>query len=285
MFIKIKVPLHVSGIWIPQLTNNILESGSTGCGLNLDLYAELLYYTLNNCYIDLNNRMVFKDHSSYICGKTGLEIGVKIYSPIDLGYGFGVSGASSLIHALVSAIVLKKETLLAKYASYAHEAEVIYKTGLGDVISQYYGGVEIRLKPGAPGYGVIKNISIRNNPEIIACTLPGNEDTPLMLSRIDITTYKYGEKLLRKLVENPVLEAFFEKSQLFTRRVFDYKQIDELLSNWSGKIIGFYRKKQALIIWCERDWCSDLLIYLNKHGLKCCKTFINTGGFRIAYTA
>lgn len=282
---KIKVPLHISGIWIPYLRDKIRESGSIGCGLNIDLYAELVDYSLNNCFIVLNNRVVLIDHSNYICNNTGLKLGVKIYSPIDLGNGFGVSAASTLIHALTTAMVKRNENLLVEYTGYAHDAEIIYRTGLGDVISQYYGGVELRLRPGAPGHGVVEKIVIRNNPELIACVMPGVETTPTMLSRIDKSVYKYGEKLLKELFSKPTLDSFFEKSQLFTRKLFDYKKIDELLNEWKSKVNGYYRKKQALVIWCERDWCNELMSYLNKYELICYKVFINTGGFRIVYTS
>lgn len=284
MLLKIKVPLHVSGIWIPRLTNDLKKSGSIGCGLNLELYVELVDYILDNCFIELNNKIVLRDHSNYICRNTGLNMGVRVSSIVDLGVGYGVSSASTLIHALASSIILKKDLSLIEYAKLAHEAEVLYKTGLADVISQYYGGVLIRIHPGAPGIGVVKNIDIQDNPVLLACILSGDETTPIMLSRVDQSVYKYGENLLKELIKNPSLESLFEKSQLFTRRVFDYKQVDDLMRNWISKTPGFYRKKQALIIWCEREWCSDLRDYLEKHGLKCFKTSINKGGFRIVYS-
>lgn len=282
MSFKIYVPLHVSGIWIPVVADSLRESGSLGSGVNLNLHAELLGYSVDSCSIELNEESVLVDHSKYICRSSSVNLSVKVRAPVDLGAGYGLSAASALIHALASGLLKGDERSLLDYAALAHEVEVLYSTGLGDVISEYYGGVEIRLRPGAPGYGAIKQIEFSGNPRLVACVLSNGETTPLMLKRVSREVYEYGRELLRDLTDNPTLENFFEKSQLFTRRVFEYERVDSALSGWKSKVNGFYRKKRALVVWCDESWASDLLQHLvENYKLKCYETSINTGGVRV----
>ncbi len=279
---EIIVPLHVSGVWIPVYSRNIRESGSLGAGLNLRLYVRVKGFKHGDCYIRLNGGRVLRDHAEHVCRGAGVDLGVDLYSPIDLGVGYGVSAASVLAHAMT--IALYMEEGFERYAVLAHEAEVLYSTGLGDVIAEYHGGAEIRVKPGAPGVGVVKDIPVKGDESIIACILPGGESTPSMLRRIGGDVYRYGYMLWEELRINPSLKLFFESAQRFTRRIFDYSLVDELLEDYLGGIYGYYRKKQALIIWCRRgDILDRLHNYLTINGLKCFKTGIDRGGARIVY--
>ncbi|OYT38519.1 MAG: pantothenate kinase [Desulfurococcales archaeon ex4484_58] len=274
----VRVPLHVSGIWIPVLReNDVRGSGSLGAGLNLSLYLVVRDYSVGDrCRIRVNGREVLVDHARYICSRTGVELRVNMESPVDLGRGYAVSAASLLAYSILSGL-LKGSGFLEEYASYAHEAEIIYRTGLGDVLAIYYGGVEVRVKPGSPGIGVVKHIVVKEKPCILACVLPGGENTPSMLKRITSEIYSYGKRLLEELIENPTLESFFDKARLFTRMIFNYKEIDELLRNRNG-LINYYRKKQALIIWVEREYINDLIEYLTENKLYCIETSIDLRG-------
>ena len=280
----IKAPLHVSGLWFPVLKSNIRESGSLGAGLNLSLYLVVKDYSVgDDCEIIVNDQSVLLDHAKYVCNKTNTALKARFTSPIDLGKGYAVSAAAVLAYSVLSGL-LRGSGFIEDYASYAHEAEIIYRTGLGDVLAIYYGGAEIRVKPGAPGIGAVKHLIIRDEPCILACVLPGGEDTPAMLSRITSETYSYGKKLLEELIENPTLEAFFEKAQLFTRRIFNYNMVDELLKRAKRGLIGYYRKKQALIIWVEREYVEDIASYLAENKLYCLKTSIDSNGVTIVYS-
>jgi len=72
---------------------------------------------------------------------------VTITSPLPLGCGFGLSGASALAtaYALDDVLHLKKTKL--ELAKIAHIAEVENKTGLGDVTNQYFGGFLLKTVP------------------------------------------------------------------------------------------------------------------------------------------
>ncbi|MFQ6042734.1 MAG: pantoate kinase [Candidatus Poribacteria bacterium] len=75
---------------------------------------------------------------------------IEIVSPLPLGCGFGLSGAS----ALATAYALNKLLGLGKsekdLAMTAHVAEVENLTGLGDICAQYHGGCLVKLRVGHP---------------------------------------------------------------------------------------------------------------------------------------
>lgn len=75
------------------------------------------------------------------------NIRINISSDLPLGSGFGLSGASALAtaYALNSLLNLKYTNL--ELAKIAHIAEVENRTGLGDVVNQYFGGFLLKLKP------------------------------------------------------------------------------------------------------------------------------------------
>ncbi len=283
----IKIPLHVSGLWYPIYRDNPLYTGSIGAGLNLELYliVQGIEENKNRCGILLNDELVLRKHSRIVCSSTNTDIFVKEYSPVGLGIGYGVS-AASLIGLSMSKLLVrnKPDATLERSVWPAHIAEVVEGTGLGDVIAEYYGGIEIRVKPGPPGIGVVEHIFPRRKPCILASILPGEITTPLMLKMISSETYVFAKKLLEKLLEEPVLENLFEYSNMFTRRIFDYSSVDKVLERYRGKIIGYYRKKQALIVWIEDEWVDEIYEYLNNY-FKTFKTSIDYIGARIVYSA
>ncbi|ADI32172.1 pantoate kinase [Staphylothermus hellenicus] len=273
----IKIPLHISGLWYPIITNNPLTTGSIGAGINIALYLTAKLRNTEKCGIILNNEEVLKDHSQTICGKLGANLYVDEKSPISLGYGFGVS-AACLLGLSLSSLLIKNNTI-EKATWPAHIAEVIYNTGYGDVIAEFYGGVEIRVKPGPPGIGVVEHIYPGRKIDLIVSILPGREDTPKMLKRISRETYDLAKKLVEELLEKPSVEEFFEKARIFTSKIFSYDSIDELLSPYRSKIIGYFRKKQALTLWVEKEWLDEIYSYLNKYFLTF-KTWIDMYGVR-----
>ena len=75
------------------------------------------------------------------------KIRVCIKSKLPLGCGFGLSGASALATAYAINGLLKLKKSKKELAIIAHTAEVENKSGLGDVVNQYYGGFCIKSRP------------------------------------------------------------------------------------------------------------------------------------------
>jgi pantoate kinase len=77
-------------------------------------------------------------------------LNVEIESPLQLGAGFGLSGASTLAVAWAVNDLLALGKNERDLAMIAHVAEVENLTGLGDVCAQYHGGCLVKLKVGDP---------------------------------------------------------------------------------------------------------------------------------------
>jgi len=277
--LRIKIPLHVSGIWIPFRADSYLETGSYGAGLNLDLYLEA--EALNGpCQIYMGDTSVLRDQALEICSSTGSNITLHASSPFMLGSGFGISAGLLIAHALAAYSSRRLPSLKALQA--AHAAEVKYSTGLGDVLSEYTGGFAIRLKPGAPGVGIAHRAIVSDNPVLVVGELPYREPTSIMLSRITNELYEEAFSYYRRIVESEDLQEFFKYSQAFTRRIFDYRMVDHLLASHKG-VVAYYLKKAALVVWVEKEYSSEVVELLGRHGIRALETRISSGGITIVH--
>lgn len=126
--------------------------------------------------------------------------------------GFGLSGAGALSAALALNEILECGLTRIECGQIAHEAEVINRTGLGDVIGQFYGGFEMRVKEGAPGIGQIKKIELPVDTRIV-CTSVGTLETRQIL-----TNPQSRQKIITSGKE--ILEKLEQKSPMTLKQVF-----------------------------------------------------------------
>jgi len=277
---KILTPLHVSGVWIPRYTSNPLETGSIGVGLNLALYS-IGESRPGPCRIVFNEKSVLDKQAEIICREAGRAVETRIVSPVDLGEGFGVSANILITHTLGSYLQAGKPSL--KALQLAHTLEVEYKTGLGDVIAEYTGGVAVRVEPGAPGVGRAYRLIPREYVNLLVVRTGLREDTGRMLSRMNKELLDYGVFLLNRFIETEDLRVFFESARLFTSRLFDYSLIQDVVESLKG-VVDYYMKKSALIIWIEREYIDEAVSILEKRGYKPLSTTISHIGVTCVYS-
>jgi pantoate kinase len=101
----------------------------------------------------------------------------------------------------------------------AHQAEVENKTGLGTVIAQEKGGIEIRTKPGAPGIGHVDQVPF--NPDFrIVFSSTGPISTKRMLSnrRIREKINQFGGELIRQFMKKASPREFMRLSRKFSEQ-------------------------------------------------------------------
>lgn len=278
---KVLIPLHVSGIWIPRLDEDPLRSGSVGAGLNVTIYANAKAVP-GGCDLLVNNNVVFKESSKRICIEAGVDVTTRLEAPFNLGEGFGLSAAALISHALLAFARAKRP--LTRALQLAHELEVMQRTGLGDVIAEYTGGFVVRTVPGAPGYGYAYRVIPRTRVDLVVASTGFYESTSTMLSRMDSYTLELGERLLRDIVESEDLLVFFEAASTFTRRLFDYMRVDGALRRARG-VVGYYLKKAALVVWVEREYRGEVYEALSKMGFKVCYASISQLGVMLVHTA
>lgn len=273
----IKVPLHVSGLWIPHYEKDPLRTGSTGAGLNLGLTCVATPEPADCSVVLEEGSSLWNSSPSWViqtCGEAGISVRTRVECPVPIRAGFAVSSAIAISHSLASFLLAGKGSMRA--LQHAHRVEVETGGGLGDVLAQYVGGFEIRVKPGAPGVGEAYRVLTPENPALIVGVLRGEEETGGMLKRITQETYEHGADLLTRVIESESLLDFFASAKDFTKRVFDYSRV-QVLERARG-VVGYYLKKSALIVWVEREYMNDVLDIVNGLTVKSFSTTLSQTG-------
>jgi len=147
----------------------------------------------------------------------GIFFDIEHQISIPVGYGLGSSGAVALSLSYALDQVLNTKLDKIEIGKIAHSAEVNCKTGLGDVLASYYGGFEIRVKPGAPGIGKVEKINTKNISIIMICFSPISTHKFIkeQLSKIN----GLGGKMVKKLLESKDYDHFQDMSLEFAKYV------------------------------------------------------------------
>lgn len=225
---KAFVPGHVTGIFrIFDEYENPLRCGSTGAGFSVTIgtvtSVSVMEHSTLEITTDYNNERIDAQVTKTVIRRLTdeyertLKVHVVHDSSLLSGAGFGASGAGALGTALALGHILDSEITLEKAAGFAHIAEIINRTGLGDVISQTVGGVEVRIKPGAPGVGEVKPIAHEDSLRAILAGAPGLKTSevlsnPVSRNRINTT----GDSLISRIIKNPTIETFVQSSREFS---------------------------------------------------------------------
>lgn len=144
-------PASISFLFKVCPDNNLLKMGSIGIGCTVDKKVFVSVEKAEKTVVLLNGKPIEFPTVSYVIDKlTQSPVRVTIKSPLPLGSGFGISGASALscAHSLDKLFHLKKTKSV--LSQIAHTAEIINKTGLGSVGTQITGGFLLKTKSGLP---------------------------------------------------------------------------------------------------------------------------------------
>jgi len=231
---KTFAPCHITGFFqiLDQPTNS-LYAGSRGAGVSLsrgvETIAKVRKAVKGSLQVKINgfasssaevSKHVVDAFLSRFEEMESFEIIVEHYVEVPIGAGFGTSGAAALSLALALNDVFGLGMSRIEAAQMAHVAEVECKTGLGTVIAEAFGGVEVRVRPGAPGIGEIKNVPVPKD-YVVACLTFGPLSTKKFLK--DEETRKrvneFGGKLVDKLIEEPNVTNFINFSHQFAEHV------------------------------------------------------------------
>jgi pantoate kinase len=222
-------PGHITGFFEkPKDKKNqntdLLFYGSKGAGFSFKKGVTTsveLYQSKNKWYqiyinnLLTNNAEVSEWVAQYYIDKFDFTYYIKINHFIDIpiGYGLGTSGAAalSLSYALNKALDIK--FLKEQAAQIAHIAEIECNTGLGTVISEFYGGLEIRTSFGAPGIGKVTKIELDNYKAIILCISPLS--TKKILSNYSNNANILGKKMVERLLLSKDVNSFLRMSYEF----------------------------------------------------------------------
>jgi pantoate kinase len=227
-------PCHITGFFqILDQPPNPLYAGSRGAGVSLSRGVKTIVKVRKalkgSLQVKINgfasssaevSKHVADAFLSRFKEMENFEIIVEHHVEVPIGAGFGTSGAATLSLAIALNNVFGLGMSKMETAQMAHVAEVECKTGLGTVIAETLGGLEVRVKPGAPGIGEIKNAPVPKD-YTVACLTFGQLPTKKFLTDEEIRkrVNEFGGKLVDKLTEEPNVTNFMNFSRQFTEHI------------------------------------------------------------------
>jgi pantoate kinase len=219
-------PTHITGFYSEVKDESILNRGSLGAGISIRKGVRStveLYDSERNNFIIVINGVISKDAivSKFVINeflkRTNKNYLIKVSHEVSLpiGYGIGTSGSAalSLAFALNDALSLGLSDM--ESSQIAHKAEIECKTGLGTVLSEFHGGLCIRIKGGAPGIGKTNVIRINNYKVAIFCFSP--MFTPYFIECIRKISNDECNNMMMKVLKTKSTVDFLELSYKFSQ--------------------------------------------------------------------
>lgn len=224
-------PTHITGFFeIKDQEDDVLRRGSRGAGVCLALPVLTEVEPSSNSgevSIFINNARAHDAQVSQLMARRLLDLSgttfgliVRHYTKAPTGSGFGTSGAAALSLALAGSQALDLEISDVEAAQLAHAVEVILQTGLGTVAGEFYGGLELRSRAGAPGFGEVTRITTSDDYSVVALH-NGPMRTSALLSdpAIRHRINAVGGRLTEDLLKDMRVERFLQLSREFTTSV------------------------------------------------------------------
>ncbi len=225
-------PGHITGIFrIHDKPGDPLKKGSWGAGVSITRGVTTTVNTRNSSRhsskIRINGEItksakvsehVINIFFSHAKKKSRITVDHDVKIPI--GSGFGSSGAGALGLALALNEALGCEFSRIEAVEIAHIAEVDCRTGLGTVMAEASGGLEIRTKPGGPGVGEVRKIPV-DDDYAVACLSFGPISTGEVLTNEKFRQLinKFGRDLLDRLIAEPKPRVFMDLSRKFAEHI------------------------------------------------------------------
>jgi pantoate kinase len=245
------VAAHLTGIFqIKDDNPDILKRGSRGAGVSIArgvrtsvkrVISSSIKYYFNGIEIEANKALVSSKVVEILIpepDRNNIQVNHEFEIPLSAGYGASAAGAVGTAFCLNELFELELTDL--EIFQVAHKAEVVTKSGLGDVIGLYQGGLELRLKAGAPGYGKTTSIEDSGSWNIATVHL-GSLTTSSVLSdpQKRQAVNRAGEKILSDLISDPSFDKFILSAKEFTEKVGLWsKRLKKYLDQLPNGIIG-----------------------------------------------
>ncbi|MHA1577311.1 MAG: pantoate kinase [Candidatus Thorarchaeota archaeon] len=221
------VPGHITGLFrIHDEHENPLYRGSTGAGFSVSMGTKtsvtIAEHSTLETEIKYNEQKIDGPITHTVVKRLSeiyeMPFKAKVIhqSSLPIGVGFGASGAGALGTALAICNIIDSDLTNEEVAQHAHYSEVINHAGLGDVIAQTVGGLEIRTHPGAPGIGKVMNVNYPQSLHVVLAGATGLDTKDVLTdptSRVEINNA--GGSLVSELIGDPTLDHFIECSREF----------------------------------------------------------------------
>ncbi|MFW9962651.1 MAG: pantoate kinase [Candidatus Sifarchaeia archaeon] len=228
---KAFVPGHVTGIFrIFDEYDDPLRCGSMGAGFSVTIGTITSVSVMDHSKLEIttvyNKQNVDAKVTKTVIQRLAeeyertLRVHVEHDSSLIIGAGFGASGAGALGTALAFSHLLDNDIEYEKAAGFAHIAEITNHTGLGDVLAQTVGGIEVRLHAGGPGIGKIRSIEYEDSMQVVLAGSSGLETSKVLTnpsSRARINSI--GDTLVSRIIDDPRIETLVDCSREFSEKI------------------------------------------------------------------
>ncbi|MGC9123651.1 MAG: pantoate kinase [Thermoplasmata archaeon] len=199
---------------------NILSYGSYGIGLVIDKFVYSTVEDSTDTEITIKGKEYNNTIQEKILDELKLKAKIDVRTDIDISQGFGTSAAGAISTAFALNRLFSLKMTYYETSSIAHRAEILNKSGLGDVASIITGGFTVRLKPGIPPYGFIDTLENGSN-EFVYLILNSPIETKRVLqdnNKIK-TIRKYGRIAMNEFLKEKTIENAFKISLWFSKNV------------------------------------------------------------------
>ena len=216
-------PGHVTAFFEIVDDPNPRKKGSRGAGLCLSLgvrtVARAREAPRRSIDVIVNGRRgkaeVTQRVAEKVLGPRACEVKILSETPLPVSQGFGVSAAAALSTALALDAALGGNVPREELVAIAHETEVECGTGLGDVVPASLGGMDLRLKPGAPGHAEVRKFPIAANV-LLAVIGPEMPTKPVLQDPRKVAQInRVGGPLVDEFSREPTFERLFELGSRF----------------------------------------------------------------------
>lgn len=216
-------PGHVTAFFEVCEDPDPRKKGSRGAGLALSLgvttVARVREATRASLEIHVNGKKaraeVTEAAARKVLGDRAYEVKLLAESPLPVSQGFGVSSAAALSTTLALDDALGLGLPRDELVALAHVAEVECGTGLGDVVPASLGGMDLRLRPGAPGNAEVRRFEVRRDlllavvgPELLTRSVIRN---PRTIAAINA----HGGGCVEAFARDPTFEHLFDLGNRF----------------------------------------------------------------------
>jgi len=216
-------PGHITAFFVGYDDLNPFRKGSRGAGLcttlGIHTVARAREDRAQSIEVYINDEPAKAESTEraarLLLGSAPYEVKILQTQQLPVSQGFGMSGAGALstVLALDEALGLgrKRDDLV----GLAHRSDVESGTGLGDVMPQATGGMDLRVKPGAPPYGLVKKFEV--DTELMLCAIgpPMGKASVLGNPRTMERIREVGLKCVDEFERSPSLATLFDLGRTF----------------------------------------------------------------------
>jgi pantoate kinase len=161
-------PGHISGYFKPVKGNDFSTTGSIGAGIVISEGVTVRVWRSDQRSVcvrrqDPTGRVIEESATSppiiYLMEQFAINARIITECRLPIGAGFGLSAAALMASASAMNVAFELGLSREECAGYAHESEIVHRTGLGDVAACQAGGRDCRKGPGI-GAEIIRHFDI-----------------------------------------------------------------------------------------------------------------------------